>query len=404
MVVAASLLAFVSLFAIWVNRQVLNTDNWTATSSELLADPVIRDQVAVFLVDELYSNVDVTEEIRAALPDRLKPLAAPAAGGLRTLAERASEEILARPRAQQAWEAANRRAHEAMLKILDGGGENVSTTDGVVVLDLKGLLEQLADRLGLGGRLAAALPPDAAQITVVRSDQLATAQDVAKGVRSLPLLLVGLSLGLFLAALLVAPANRRTTVRGYGIGLIAAGAAALAAASLAGDALVSSLASTASTEPVVERVWAIATPLLREAAGAAIGYGLVMFLGAWLAGPSRPAFAIRRALAPYLREPLIAWSAFAVIMVAVLWWGPTPALRNPLTALLLVALLALGFEGLRRRTAREFPDASWDEALREHGRRIVRMRERVGSGPGNGAPPPPLDDRQRPNVDHAHEQ
>ena len=30
-------------------------------------------------------------------------------------------------------------------------------------------------------------------------------------------------------------------------------------------------------------------------------------------------------------------------------------MRNPVTALLLAALLALGFEGLRRVTAREFP-------------------------------------------------
>ena len=404
MVIVASLLAFVSLFAIWLNRQVLNTDNWTQTSSEMLADPVIRDQVAVSLVDELYSNVDVTEEIRTALPPRFQPLAAPAAGALRTFAERAAKETLARPLAQQAWEVANRRAHVRMLQVLDGGTENVSTTNGEVVLDLKGLLTQLAGRLGLGGRLAAAVPPGAAQITVVKSDQLATAQDVAKGVRHLPLLLVGLSLGLFLGALLVAPANRRTTVRGYGIGLIAAGAGGLAAASLAGDALVSSLASTASTEPVVEHVWAIATPLLHEAAGATIGYGLVMFLGAWLAGPSRPAHAIRRALAPYLREPLIAWSAFALIMVAVLWWGPTPALRNPVTALLLIALLALGFEGLRRRTAGEFPDADYNEALRAHSRRLVRMRERVAPRHTNGAPPAAaLGDRQSADVDHARE-
>jgi hypothetical protein len=386
LVVAASVLAFAGIFSLWLNRQVLNTDNWTATSSELLADPVIRDQVGVFLVDQLYSNVDVTEEIRAALPPRFQPLAGPAAGGLRTLAERASKEILARPRAQQAWEDANRKAHEAMLKILDGGTQNLSTTGGVVVLDLQGLLTQLADRLGFGGRQAAALPAGAAQIEILRSDQLATAQDVAKATRHLPLLFVGLSLALFFVALFVAPMHRRTTVRSFGIGLIAAGLGALAAGALGGDAIVSSLATTASTEPVVQHVWDIVTPLLNEAAGATIGYGLVMVVGAWLAGPTRPAVAVRGALAPYLRKPVIAWSGFAVLIVAVLWWGPTPALRNVLTALLLVALLALGFEGLRRRTAREFPDADWDEAMRAHGARITRARERVASGPGNGAP------------------
>ena len=225
MVIVASLLAFVSLFAIWLNRQVLNTDNWTKTSSDMLADPVIRDQVALYLVDQLYSNVDVTEEISAALPPRLDPLAPAVAGALRQAAERAAKELLARPRAQQAWEEANRRAHVRMLQVLDGGTANVSTTNGEVVLDLKGLLTQLSAQIGVGGRLAAALPPEAAQIEIVKSDQLSTAQDVAKGVRHLPLVLIVLSLGLFLGALFVAPANRRTTVRGYGIGLIVAGVA-----------------------------------------------------------------------------------------------------------------------------------------------------------------------------------
>jgi uncharacterized membrane protein YqjE len=373
LVVTASVLAFASIFALWLNRQVLNTDNWTATSSELLADPVIRDQVAVYLVDQLYANVDVTEEIRTALPERFKPLAGPAAGGLRNLAERAADELLARPRAQQAWENANRQAHLMLLKVLDGGGPSVSTEGGVVVLDLKSLLAQLADRVGIGGRLSAALPAGAAQITIMRSDQLAAAQDGAKVARGLPILLIGLSLALFGLALVIAPARRRKTVRGYGAGLIVAGIAALVAESLAGQALTDSLASTAATEPVVEHVWSIVTPLLHEATVAAIGYGVVLVLGAWLAGPTRTATAIRRALAPYLREPAIAYAGLAVLLaVVILWWAPTPATRNPATAALLVALMALGFEGLRRLTAREHPHASREAATEAHRDRLRR--------------------------------
>ena len=406
MVIVASLLAFVSLFAIWLNRQVLNTDNWTETSTEMLADPVIRDQVAVYLVDELYSNVDVTEEISAALPPRLDPLAATVAGALRQAAERAAKELLARPRAQQAWAEANRRAHVRMLQVLDGGTANVSTTGGEVVLDLKGLVTQLAEQLGVGGRLAAALPADAADITIVKSDQLSTAQDVAKGVRHLPLLLVGLSLALFLGALFVAPANRRTTVRGYGIGLIVAGVAGLVGAGLAGNALVGALADTDSSKTVVEHVWTIITPLLTEAAAAGIFYGLVLVVGAWLAGPTRPAFATRRTVAPYLREPLLAFGAFSIVMVILIWWGPTPALRQPVTALLLIALLALGFEGLRRHTASEFSDADYTETLSPHGRRIVQARDSVATEPGNGAPPAAslvVGDRPSADVDQARE-
>ena len=67
---------------------------------------------------------------------------------------------------------------------------------------------------------------------------------------------------------------------------------------------------------------------------------------------------MRRALAPYLAQPALAYGAFAALMfIVIVWWSPTPATRNPVTALLLVALLALGFEALRRRTRGEFPGA-----------------------------------------------
>jgi hypothetical protein len=52
-IIAASILAFLGVFAVWVNRQALNTDNWTDTSSKLLENDAIRTQVAAFLVDQL---------------------------------------------------------------------------------------------------------------------------------------------------------------------------------------------------------------------------------------------------------------------------------------------------------------------------------------------------------------
>ena len=75
LIVVASLLTFIAIFAVWANRQLLNNDNWTETSSELIENRVIRDQVALFLVDELYANVDVKATLEEALPPRLDPLA-----------------------------------------------------------------------------------------------------------------------------------------------------------------------------------------------------------------------------------------------------------------------------------------------------------------------------------------
>src|SRR3954451_17964175 len=86
LIAVASVIGFLAVFAVWANRQLLETDTWTNTSSKLLEDPEIRSQVADYMVDTLYSNVDVQSELQTALPPRLQPLAGPAAAGIRELA------------------------------------------------------------------------------------------------------------------------------------------------------------------------------------------------------------------------------------------------------------------------------------------------------------------------------
>ena len=48
-------------------------------------------------------------------------------------------------------------------------------------LQLGSLVTNLADQVGVGASLAEKLPPDAGQVTILRSDQLKTAQDIAVG-------------------------------------------------------------------------------------------------------------------------------------------------------------------------------------------------------------------------------
>ncbi len=175
-------MTFLAIFAVWADRQLLNTDNWTETSSELLENDAIRKQVSNFLVDEVYANVDVKGELEQVFGQVLRPagasaLAGPAASGLRTAAEKGVDTLLARPRPQQLWEDANRLAHERFLKIIEGGGDVVSTEGGEVTLDLSNLLEETQARLGVGGRLQERLPESAGQIELFRSDKLELAQD-----------------------------------------------------------------------------------------------------------------------------------------------------------------------------------------------------------------------------------
>ena len=69
-------------FAVWANRQALNSDNWVDTSSALLEDDEIRTAVGLFIIDRLYQSDAVEERLAEVLPPQLVRLAKPAAQGL----------------------------------------------------------------------------------------------------------------------------------------------------------------------------------------------------------------------------------------------------------------------------------------------------------------------------------
>jgi hypothetical protein len=373
LVALASLVALLAILAIWLNRQALNTDNWAKTSSELLEQPVIQDRLAVRLTDQLFASVDVEQVVADALPPRAQVLAGPAANALRTQVEKLARRALQRPDVQQLWVDANRAAHAQLMEVLDGGGTTVQTANGEVTLDLKAVLAQLQQSVGIGGRLRKVLPASATEIRLFQSGELSTAQDVVRVLRPLPIVLLVIAIALVAIAMAIAPGWRRRAVRGFGFALIVAGAGALLIRSVAGDAFVNSLASTAAAEPAISEVWEIATSLLVNVATASIIYGVVMVLAAWLAGPMAIATAVRRAITPYLREPAIAYLALLVAVAILVWWAPTPAWRNGPMLLILVGLLIAGVEALRRQVIREFPDATLDAAKAEYRERWARL-------------------------------
>ena len=151
--VLATFLGFLSILARWADQQALDTNQWVDTSTELLENEEVRNTLAAYLVDELYANVDVAAELQERLPPELQALAGPAAAGLRDASYTVARRALESPRVQALWEEANRRAHQRFIQIVkDEGTENVSTTGGDVTIDLRGLLLQVAQQVGLSGK------------------------------------------------------------------------------------------------------------------------------------------------------------------------------------------------------------------------------------------------------------
>jgi hypothetical protein len=369
LIVVASVLAFIAAFAIWANRQLLETDTWTNTSSELLENPEIRTQVADYMVDTLYANVDVQGELQSALPPRLQPLAGPAAAGIHQLAIRLANEALERPRIQQLWEDANRTAQSTLLRVVEHGGSEP------VTLDIGTIVDELGQELGINA--AERLPPNVAQIKVVSNDDLVKVNDLLNLLKTLAWVVTVLALALFALAIYLAEGWRRVALRSVGFALIIVGILVLVVRTVAGNAIIDHLATTESVRPAVRATWEIGTSLLNAQGGAVIFYGLFIVIGAWLAGPMGLASRARRAITPILENRVVAYSALGLILLLLFLWSPTPGFSRLPTALLLIVLSIVGLEFLRRQAVTDFPNETWENGTE---RWSSALNSRFGGG------------------------
>jgi hypothetical protein len=355
LVVLAAVIGLVAALNIWVKRQALSTDNWTNASSQLLENSEIRSAISVYLVNQIYQNVDVTNALEQRLPPQAKGLAPQIAVALQQIAVRAANALLARPLIQQLWKEANRRAHQLFIAVLDGKHNVLVSSGGNVVLNLQPILKQLAQQTGLGSRLQGRLPPDAGKITIMKGNQLETARRAVKVVRVLSYLLFFLVLALYAAAVYLARGRRRKVLMGAGVSVLIVGLIVLIVRRFAGNYLVDTLTANPVNKDAVSAAWAIGTELLRNTGVNIVIYGIGIIFAAWIAGPSRPATWCRRVLAPTMREhPWVIYGVVTLALILVLLAGPTDAQRIfPL--LILFAFAYAGTEVLRRQTLREFP-------------------------------------------------
>ena len=351
LVVIGVLLLVVSLLSNWVKREALDKEQFRTTSEELIAHPAIQDQLAQTMVEQLYANVDVSQQLEEKLPPNLQALAGPIAGLSRELIDRAATELLQRPRVQALFVDAASLSQAQVVKVLEGETTRLQTTGGDVVLDLHPLVTRLGDRFGVLGNASQQLPPDAGRIVLLRSDELSTAQDVTQALKSVadwiwvPMLL------LWAIAIWLVGGRRRKEVRAIAVGIILAGILVLVVRRVAGTYLVDNLTSSESVRPSLSAFWSILSDGLAEAAWSVIAIGVVAAIGVWLTGEGARAGAARRWLAPWMARTDLAWLVFAVLLVLVLWVLP---LHRFVLYLILAVLAVVGFEVLRRQIVSEY--------------------------------------------------
>jgi hypothetical protein len=260
----ASVALLVATFALWVRRDLLDTDAWTQTSAELIADEEVRAAVADFLVDRIDANVnrDIAERLGKDLRPKVR-------------------DALAAPGVRSVWVQANRDAHSGIVALVD------DKADDPAVLNLHPVLLQVSKQIGIGPALAAKLPDKVGRLTILRHDQLEWAQNAARILRDYAYWLIALALALYAGAVAISRGHRRETVGLCALGLLLDGIVILLLRWLGGAIFGAFLNDTVHAKDATGSIWGISTGALATYAYWLIGIGAVglvitLALGRWL--------------------------------------------------------------------------------------------------------------------------
>lgn len=232
LIVVGCLLAPLSVVGIWAHNQVSNTDRYVATVTPLASDPGVQTAITDRITAEIFQYVDVaglTNQAidvlgRQGLPPlvvtQLRGLAQPLQGAVENFVHGKVADVVASDQFKDAWVAANRVAHEQMVKALSGeGGEAVSVSNGTVSLNLGPFVAEAKQSLvNSGFSVAQRIPNVNPQFVLFSSRDLAKAQSAYRLLEKTATYLPIIAIALIALGVYIAKGHRRALV-GAGLGL-----------------------------------------------------------------------------------------------------------------------------------------------------------------------------------------
>ena len=299
LLVAAVVLTPITLSAVWVRNELLDTNRYVETMAPLARDPRIQTAIATRVTNEIFADQRVQDALKSKLPDSIDFLAAPASQALRQTTYNVTLRLTESKQFASLWDKANRAAHASVDRALTGSGNiTLKTKNGQIVLDLTPVYAEVSKRLektslGITNRL----PFSALNKTFVIADvsTLQGAQTLTRWFDRIADVLPWLVLAMFVGAVLLFHDRRKGVLR-VGIGLLIATLLFAVALALGRAGYVNALAQpTAVSKAAQQAVFDITFRFLRAGNRTIMAVGLVLAVGAALAGSSRAALAVRGA-------------------------------------------------------------------------------------------------------------
>lgn len=309
LVIASILLAPIAVLGGWARIQLVDTDRFVETFAPLAEHPevqaLVADEAARAIEESLDIDGLVSEVFRGldglGLPPRtsaaLQLLEGPAAAGVKGLIDSGVERVVASPQFARIWEGALRASHSRAIAVIQGDPDALIqlSDEGAISLSLGVVIEEAKRALvqqGVG--FAERIPVVDRSIPIVASDSLALVRTFYQLAVAAGYWLPWLVLGLFAGG--VALARRRTRALAWGAIGMAVSLLLLSAGIGTGRLFfvgtVSPSIMPASTAGVV---FDQLTILVSASVLALIALSAFIAIGAWAAGSSRSAVAVRGA-------------------------------------------------------------------------------------------------------------
>lgn len=311
LVVLTCLTLLLSTVTVWAEQTFLSNDaRWTAIVGPIGQDPKVVDAVSVYVANQVVTVLQVQQRAENALPPKAQFLAVPITDVVRQYSQKAVANAMRTPQFQQAWVAVNSAVHTQVVAALRGESKTITIVNGVVTLNLlpvitqglqtvrenvAGLLpaqvklppprstEQVQQGIQrLSQALGIQLPPNFGQVTLFRSDQFTTTQQIVRLLDMFSIILPLVTL-MFLIAALWLSVNRRRTVLELGIGIAITFAVAKIAIAVLQQQAVASVANPTGRE-IIQPVVGRALSYLETSTTWLLVLGVVTALAAFLVG------------------------------------------------------------------------------------------------------------------------
>jgi hypothetical protein len=307
LVIIGALLIALAVPAVWLNRVVFDTDKWVETVAPLSQDPAIQNVVATAASDAIIEKLNAEQLIKDILPDQLNldRFAPVLAGSVESAIRTQASTFVKSEQFSKLWAEINRVSHKALITAITGREGALSIQAGTFTLDTGLLADKVKAALsdkGLG--FVNRIPTSALdrQIVLYQSDALAAAGPIIDMVQKLAfiipvlgILLVGGAFGLAV--------NRQKVALWLGIMLTVFAVLPLQILYLGQYTAVSRIEqSSGIPAAAVQNAFSIIFRDLATADRTLAFLGIVVLIGAVLAGPARWAVAMRAGMSGGLAQ------------------------------------------------------------------------------------------------------